>query len=673
MPIFENGVHLSAESKIIEKSLKYVSYLQKGNKPRNNKEALKYFVTFLNTIEELSKDKIRYSIKVGIDTAEGRKEVNLLDDCGFVLHHLYPVILTSPDLDEFELYFKATTKFLDSAHVSLISKTCVIDFENKNFKEQIEKSFAISSQGLAALNARLKFGRIALSSSGNEIFGDKDSIRNIFSIYVSKAVEFFVYKGQFIQAGDFLSELLNTANSSIEKSVLVSTIVSHNAAYNLRSRTELNSFIEEYEELIKEEDLDYLKSTVNSEPGSVEVHGFSFGNGTLSINTTKDKNIVTLIRFSIPSVCSDVDQQVIEIDDKLEIILSPISAFWADPMFRIMSGWNIANMGWSHFCDIEPEEGKNYTHILIANRELYIPDVKLNENGYDNIDFSEKEALIGRTYYPHKEFVVRTLLSNLTALQKHIEIDKKDINVNMFSNYFVQHIDEITRENIHHKLYAITNPDSYSKTLTRFVERLNSVNLADAFIDIRELMLSTKIETEKSLKEFVFRCVDLFVKHNIENHGGYKYLWKNDDNGNQIPCREPETQPYIFSHLRAIFDFMGIQISREVESSNGEVDFLISFTNSQNKLLKLCVELKLAHAENIEKGLTKQLPAYLKGERCKYGVYLVLWYKCELFDRPRKYNALSELETQLNKINANKNISNLIINCTKPVSPSKLR
>ncbi|WP_299195193.1 hypothetical protein [uncultured Amphritea sp.] len=664
---------MSTESKIIEKSLKYVSYLQKGNQPRNHKEALKYFVMFLNTIEELSKNKKRYSIKVGINTPEGKKEVNLLDDCGFVLHHLYPIILTYSDLEKFDQYFKITTKFLESSHVSSISKTYIIDFENKNFKEKIEESFAISSQGLAALNARLKFSRIALSSSDNEIFGDKNSIRNVFSKYVSKAIEFFVYKGQFIQASDFLNEFLDTASSSIEKSVLVSSIVSHNASYNLRSRAELNSFIEEYEELISDEDLEYLKTTVNSEAGGVEVHGFSFGNGTLSINSTKDKNVVTLIRFSIPSVCYSVDSQVIEIDDKLEIMLSPVSAFWADPMFRIMSGWNIANMGWSHFCDIEPEEGKNYTHILIAIRELYTPDVKLNENSYDNIDFSEKEALIGRTYYPHKEFVVKTLLSNLTALQKHIEIDKKDINVNMFSNYFVQHINEITRENIHHKLYAITNPDSYSKTLTRFVERLNSVNLADAFIDIRELMLTTKIETEKSLKEFVFRCVDLFVKHNIENHGGYKYLWKNDVNGKQIPCREPETQPYIFSHLRAIFDFMGIQISREVESSNGEVDFLVSFTNSQNKLLKLCVELKLAHAENVEKGLTKQLPAYLKGERCKYGVYLVLWYKCELFDRPTKYNSLDELEAQLNKINANKNISNLIIDCTKPVSPSKLR
>ena len=103
MPIVENGVHLSAQSKAIEKSIKYVSYLQKGNKPRNTKEALKNFVTFLNAIEELSKNKKRYSIKVGIDSPEGTEEVNLLDDCGFVLHHLYLVILASPDLGKMRL------------------------------------------------------------------------------------------------------------------------------------------------------------------------------------------------------------------------------------------------------------------------------------------------------------------------------------------------------------------------------------------------------------------------------------------------------------------------------------------------------------------------------------------------------------------------------------------
>jgi hypothetical protein len=664
---------LTTENRKILKCLKYVSHLQKGNKPRNANEALRYFVTFLNIIEELSRNKERHSMKVGITTRNGNKDVELLEDCGYVLHHLYPVIITSPDEKKFEDYFNVTTSFLESKNVSIRSKTYIIDFENKYFKEPLDRSFSTISQGLTALHARMKLCSVAFSGSNNECFGDKSSICNIFSLYVSKSIEYFVNKGQFIQADDYLKDLLVEAKTLPEMSVLINSIISHNSSFNLSSKSELISLLEEYEESVEPEDLEMLSSMVSAEPGSMVVHSFSFGNGTLSKNSIKDKKIVTLIRFSIPNSCLENITQQIDIDENIKIFLSPVSAFWADPMFKMMSSWKIANMGWSHFCDVEPEEGSKYTHVQIIINDLYIPDLVLKDDGNDSIDFSDKDAINGRTYYPHKEYVIKCFLDNFSLLEKHIEIDKKDISINLFSNYVVQHIDESTGENIHRKLYAITNPDSYSKTLTRIIERLNSVNLSDAFIDVRDLMLETKIETEKSLKEFVFRCVDLFVKHNIENHGGYKYLWKNDQNGDQIPCREPETQPYILSHLKAIFDFMGIQISREVESSNGEVDFLISFTNSQNKLLKLCVELKLAHAANVEKGLTKQLPAYLKGERCKYGVYLVLWYKCNLFDRPTKYKTLNELESQLNHINGNKKISNLIIDCTKPISPSKLR
>jgi len=664
---------LTTENEKIVNCLKYVSYLQKGNEPRSACEALRHFVTFLKEIEKFSRNKERYSMKVEVTTSDGNKDVELLDDCGYVLHHLYPVIITAPNEKQFEDYFNVTTSFLESNSVSIRSKIYIIDFENQHFKEPLERYFSTIPHGFSALLARMNLCKVAFLNFNEECFGDISSIRNVFSLYVSKSIECFVNKGQFLQADDYLKELLVEANTSPEKSILVNSIISHNLSFNLSSKSDLNSLLEEYEGSLEPEDFEILNGMVNSEAGGMVVQHFSFGRGTLSKHSVKDKKIVTLIRFSIPNSCLEVITKQIEIDENIKIFLSPISAFWADPMFKMMSSWKIANMGWSHFCDVEPEEGNIYTHVQIIINDLYIPDIVLRDDGSDLIDFSDKDAINGRKYYPHKEFVIKCFLENLALLEKHIEIDKKDISINLFSNYVVQHIDENTGENIHLKLYAITNPDSYSKTLTRFIERLNSVNLADAFIDVRELMLKTKIETEKSLKEFVFRCVDLFVKHNIENHGGYKYLWKNDENGEQVPCREPETQPYIFSHLKAIFDFMGIQISREVESSNGEVDFLISFTNSQNKLLKLCVELKLAHADNIEKGLTKQLPVYLKGERCKYGVYLVLWYKCDFFNRPKKYKSLNELEGQLNKINANENIATLIIDCTKPISPSKLR
>jgi len=486
---------LTTENRKIQKSLEYVSYLQKGNKPRSSIEAIKYLVEFLRVIENLSSNKKRNSIKVGIESPDGNVDVELLEDCGYVLHHLFPVIINSPDEIIFKQYFTATTSFLKSDDVSIRSKTYIIDFENKHFKKYLDHAFSTVALGLTALDARMKLCSLALSSPDDESFGDENSIRKVFSIYVSKSIEFFVNKGQLIQADDFLKSRLAVAKSSTERDVLVSSIVSHSSSFNLSSKSDLNSLIEEYEESLAPDNLEYLSSTVNSDPGGMDVRNFSFSSGSLSKNSTKEKEIVTIIRFSIPNTCNFNKVQEIQIDEKIAILLSPVSAFWADPMFKIMNGWKIANMGWSYFCDVKPMEGSSYTHVQLILKDLYIPDVILKDDSYGAIDFSEKEALMGRAYYPHKEFVIKTFLDNLQLLQKHLNIETKDISINLFSNYFVQHIDSITGESIHHKLYAITNPDSYSKTLTRFVERLNSVNLSNAFIDVRELLISTKIET----------------------------------------------------------------------------------------------------------------------------------------------------------------------------------
>jgi hypothetical protein len=661
------------EDKKLLKCLSYISYLQKGNKPRFPAEAIRHLANLLQSIEKLSASDGRFKVTIGITTPNGNIDVNLLEDCGYVFHHLFPVLFTAPSNNTIDQYFKVTTSFLSSSNISNTLKAQIIDFENQSFKDVLEQGFVYSPHGFEALESRLKFCRVGLAKPNDDAFGELNAIKNIFSTYVSKALKYFVNNGQFLQGSSFLYTLLESSDSTNEKTCIVRFIISHNTSFNLSSKTELSSLLDEYEDEYSSEDVDFMRSEIDSDPSSMHVSFFSFGNGNLSLKSTRNRDVATVISFSIPNACTDIETRQIEAGDKTTIILSPVAAFWADPMFKVMSDWKIANMGWSHFCDVEPKEGRGYTHVQVVINELFSPDVELLEDSNKLIDFSEKEALMGRPFYPHKDFVVRVMLDNFVDISECLDIEKGDININLFSNYFVQHIDSSTGESIHHKLFAITNPDSYSKTTTKFIERLNSINLSDSLVDVRDLLTSTKIETEKNLTEFVKRSIDLFVKHNIENHGGYKYLWKTDSTGELKPCREPESQPYIFSHLRAIFDFMGIQISREVESSNGEIDFLLSYNNSQNKLLRLCVELKLAHASKIEDGLTKQLPAYMKGERCKYGIYVALWYKCTIFEKPEGYSSIRELKDRLEKINSNNRVVSIIIDCSKPTSPSKLK
>ena len=106
------------------------------------------------------------------------------------------------------------------------------------------------------------------------------------------------------------------------------------------------------------------------------------------------------------------------------------------------------------------------------------------------------------------------------------------------------------------------------------------------------------------------KLLEIILKGNVELHSNYKYFWTKNKEGENVPQREPDMQPLIASQLRTICDYMGIQLSREVESANGAIDFHCSYTYN-GKLLKTCIELKNAHSPSYELGLTKQLPQFV--------------------------------------------------------------
>lgn len=117
----------------------------------------------------------------------------------------------------------------------------------------------------------------------------------------------------------------------------------------------------------------------------------------------------------------------------------------------------------------------------------------------------------------------------------------------------------------------------------------------------------------------------------------------------------------------------GIQLSREVRQANGSVDLFFSCTNSNHQVLKVCLEIKKAHHSDVESAISTQLPAYMASEQTDAGIYLVLWLKHQKFDLPKKYANIAVLQQALKKNNPdNSSIMVLILDCTKPLSPSTL-
>jgi hypothetical protein len=126
------------------------------------------------------------------------------------------------------------------------------------------------------------------------------------------------------------------------------------------------------------------------------------------------------------------------------------------------------------------------------------------------------------------------------------------------------------------------------------------------------------------------------------------------------------------SHLKPILGVKGIQISREIVAANGSLDFLCSY-NYAGRPFKVGIELKKAHHEKLVNGLTQQLPQYLKYEETKHGIFVVLWFKNSNFVEPSKYVSIDNLITKLEKSIPKKHeINIMVIDCTKPIPPSKM-
>ena len=169
------------------------------------------------------------------------------------------------------------------------------------------------------------------------------------------------------------------------------------------------------------------------------------------------------------------------------------------------------------------------------------------------------------------------------------------------------------------------------------------------------------ITTEADLHEVVMEAIIDVVKHHIENRYLIHPFWDDarkidSKEGNTTvipkqPKKEPSIQPTLHLLLSLPLTPLGIQVERETHEGVGELDFKCLYTTRDGKPLCVLIEFKLAHHDNIEHGLTKQLPSYLEANKSNHGVFLVMWFKDEkgtYFDKP-KAQTKTEMDTGLRK------------------------
>lgn len=106
-------------------------------------------------------------------------------------------------------------------------------------------------------------------------------------------------------------------------------------------------------------------------------------------------------------------------------------------------------------------------------------------------------------------------------------------------------------------------------------------------------------------------------------------FWNNKD-----PKREPDAGSGLRMLFEAICAYKNIQVFQEDPSRSGNVDFVFTGISITWKHLNIVLEIKNAHSDRVEHGLTVQLPTYLEERDVPTGIYGVLWYKGTHFDKP---------------------------------------
>jgi hypothetical protein len=102
----------------------------------------------------------------------------------------------------------------------------------------------------------------------------------------------------------------------------------------------------------------------------------------------------------------------------------------------------------------------------------------------------------------------------------------------------------------------------------------------------------------------------------------------------KVPKREPDAGSGLRMLFEAICAYKNIQIFQEDPSRSGNVDFVFTGISLEWQHLNVVLEIKNAHSDRIEHGLTFQLPTYLIERNAPTGVYGILWYKGSHFDQP---------------------------------------
>lgn len=263
--------------------------------------------------------------------------------------------------------------------------------------------------------------------------------------------------------------------------------------------------------------------------------------------------------------------------------------------------FDIEKRGWISKRVLLPFNKFNKKGIILTPKEFLrmLPVFGFEDfwNYFDNLESEELRyyTTLGITQRISKKDLIEKLRRNGGALPKIVEERLK--SKELLKPYDFEHDPLLLRQ-----------PEWLTE---RSIEKSNKIN----FI----------VKDDASFEKFVQEVL-IHIQNMIENEGAYILLY-DDDSGK--PKNEKNAQKLIYCIAKGFCIKSDVDISPEVDTGSGLIDFKFSHGYSRRCL----VEVKFVKSSLFKQGIEKQLPKYLKAQEIEKGFILAICCTQEDIDK----------------------------------------